>query len=137
MKTTNFNLRVFRNRSRAFLLKAALERSKCSKKKVIGEIKSQSSSFDSPIEPTNHFTPVDENDEDMKELLQLASASTNEERITAFKENVPKMLKLSKLAQLIEEGITSQRKNIQIMGLKSNFCRSCSRPIGRAPFTNA
>jgi len=41
----------------------------------------------------------------MKELMQLASASTEIKSSSSFiKENVPNMLKLSKLAELIEEG---------------------------------
>lgn len=53
---------------------------------------------------SNQIPPVHEND-DMKELLLLASASTEIKPCSSFiKENVPNMLKLSKLAELIEEG---------------------------------
>lgn len=52
----------------------------------------------------NYTPPTSEND-DMKELLELASASTNTKSCsTVTQENVSKMLKLSKLAELIEEG---------------------------------
>ncbi|XP_032782601.2 putative ATP-dependent RNA helicase TDRD12 isoform X1 [Daphnia magna] len=100
------------NRSRAFLLKAALERSKCSKKEATQETKSQSPSLDNPVDTTNVVSPVHENDEDIKELLQLASASAKVEHTIASEENVPKMLKLSKLAQLIEEGRVLVRSNV-------------------------
>lgn len=97
---------INRNR-RALLLKSALERSKskCLKKEVI-----EKSCFPHlpTISPSNDISqqipPIHEND-DMTELLQLASASTEIKSSSSFiKENVPNMLKLSKLAELIEEG---------------------------------
>ncbi|XP_057379935.1 putative ATP-dependent RNA helicase TDRD12 isoform X2 [Daphnia carinata] len=100
------------NRSRAFLLKAALERAKSSKKEATQEAKLQSPSCDTPTHTNNVVLPVHENDEDIKELLQLASASAQVERTTVFEENVPKMLKLSKLAQLIEEGRVLVRSDV-------------------------
>jgi len=89
-------------------LKSALERSKskCLKKEVTIE-KSYFPHLPT-ISPSNDISkqipPIHEND-DMKELMQLASASTEIKSSSSFiKENVPNMLKLSKLAELIEEG---------------------------------
>jgi hypothetical protein len=60
------------------------------------------------ISPSNDISQqipqIQEND-DMSELLPLASASTEIKSSSSFtKENVPNMLTLSKLAELIEEG---------------------------------
>ena len=88
-------------KSRALLLKSALERSKCRKKEVMVE---RSSQFPSVNDISNNTPPTNEND-DMNELLELASASTNINSFSsAVPDNVSKMLKLSKLAELIEEG---------------------------------
>jgi hypothetical protein len=90
-------------KSRALLLKSALERSKYRKKEVMVE---RSSQFPTVNDISNYTPPTNENEnDDMNELLELASASTNIKSCSSVvPDNVSKMLKLSKLAELIEEG---------------------------------
>lgn len=79
-----------------------MERENCQKKKVTEPHES------SIVQSNEASSKMDENDDDFKELLQLANIKVR----SSFEESKPKMLKRSKVAMLLEEGRVLVRSSV-------------------------